>query len=68
MSNIEELHKELEKQKAVFDYQKWELSNKCDEKQEVVREERGKFLRLKRDISLKSVSGHTGIQTPSTYL
>ena len=54
------MHKELEKQKAVFDYQKWELNNKCDEKQDVVREERGQFLKLKRDIALKSVSGHTG--------
>ena len=60
LSNIEELHKEIEKQKAIFDYQKWELSNKCDEKQEVVKEERGTFLKVKREVSLKSVSGHTG--------
>ena len=50
----------MEKQKAIFDYQKYELSNKCEEKQEFVKEERGSFLKLKRETSIKAVSGHTG--------
>ncbi len=50
----------MEKQKDIFDYEKYELKTKCENKQEIVQEERGKFLKLKRDTALKSVSGHTG--------
>lgn len=62
LANIDELHKELDNQKDFFDQQKNILKEQCEIKQQLVEEEHKKFLKLKRETSLKSVSGHTGKQ------
>jgi hypothetical protein len=57
---IEELHKQLEKQRLIYENEKYELNEKCELRQELVDEERGKYIKLKKEIALKAISTQTG--------
>lgn len=63
IASIEELHKQLEKQKDEFEEQKYELKKRCEEQQKTVQIERAKYVILKKETALKAVNSHTGKTT-----
>jgi hypothetical protein len=72
LDQIEELHRQLEKQRIIYENEKFELNEKCDLRRELVDEERGKYIKLKKEIALKAISSQTGktvsLKEIETYL